>query len=201
MKKLMWVIVPIAYTVIFFVTVDYKESGPWISLVFVWLAYLTASASCLYSLGSKHAVLNYTLYLCAVGYFLTELIASSVFLYIYTDIPQWAFTVQLILFVAFVLLFGFVYITNHKTNRQLQNLKDDMNLVNQWRSKVSLMQLSNPTDKTKELLDILKVTPVKSNSAVAALDEEISSLIDDETNFETVIIRIKERNLLLKAYN
>lgn len=201
MKIIMWAIVPIVFTIIFFVTVDYKEGGPWISLVFVWLAYLTASATCLSNIGSQHAILNYTLTLCAIGYFLIELIAAVDFLYIYTDIPQWAFTTQLLLFVAFVLLFGFVYITNHKTSRQIQELKNDINLVNQWKAKVALMQLNNPSDKTKELLDILNTTPVKSNSAVAAIDDEISSLIESELNTEFIIQKIKERNLLLKVNN
>ena len=201
MKILMWIIVPIAFTIIFIATVDYKEGGPWISLVFVWLAYLTASASCLSRIGSQHAILNYTLTLCAVGYFFIELIAAVAFLYIYTDIPQWAFAIQLLLFVAFVLLFGFVYITNHQTNRQIQELKDEMNLVNQWKAKVALMLLNNPSDKTKELLDILKATPAKSNSAVAAIDDEISSMIDNEMNAELLIQKIKERNLLIKMNN
>lgn len=201
MKMLMWVIVPIVFTIIFFVTVDYKEGGPWISLVFVWLAYLTASASCLSNMGRQYAILKYTLALCAVGYFLVELIAAVAFLYIYTDIPQWAFTTQLLLFVVFVMLFGFVYITNHKTSRQIQELKDEKNLVNLWKAKVALMQLNNPSDKTKELLDILKATPVKSNFAVAAIDDEISSLIENEMNTELIIQKIKERNLLLKVNN
>ena len=199
MKILMWAIVPIAFTIIFLVTTDYKESGPWISLVFVWLAYLTASASCLSNIGSQYAILNYTLTLCAVGYFLIELIAAVAFLYIYTNTPQWAFTMQLLLFIIFVLLFGFVYITNHQTNRQIQELKDDINLVNQWKSKVTLMQLNNPSDKTKELLDILKATPVKSNSAVAAIDEEITNLLDDPSSTDVVIKKIKERNIVLKT--
>lgn len=201
MKMLMWAIVPIAFTIIFIVTVDYKEGGAWISLVFVWLAYLTASASCLSKIGSQHAILNYTLTLCAVGYFFIELIAAVAFLYIYTDIPQWAFAIQLFLFVAFVLLFGFVYITNHQTNRQIQELKDEMNLVNQWKAKVALMLLNNPSNKTKELLDILKATPVRSNSAVTAIDDEISSMIDNEMNTEIIIQKIKERNLLIKMNN
>lgn len=199
MKILMWTIVPIAFTIIFLVTVNYKEGAPWICLVFVWLAYLTASASCLSNIGSQHAILNYTLTLCAVGYFLIEQIAAVIFLYIYVDIPQWAFATQLLLFVVFVLLFGFVYITNHKTNHQIQELKDEVNLVNQWKAKVVLMQLNNPSNKTQELLDILKATPVKSNSAVAAIDDEISSLIDNETNIQLIIQKIKERNLLLKV--
>ncbi len=199
MKILMWIIVPIAFTIIFLVTADYKEGGSWISFVFVWLAYLTASATCLSNIGSQHAILNYTLTLCAVGYFLVELIAAVAFLYIYTDIPQWAFTTQLLLFVAFVLLFGFMYITNHKTSRQIQELKDEMNLVNQWKAKVALMQLNNPSDKTKELLDILKATPVKSNSAVAAIDEEITNLLDDPSSTDFVIKKIKERNIVLKS--
>lgn len=201
MKMLMWAIVPIAFTIIFIVTVDYKEGGAWISLVFVWLAYLTASASCLSKIGSQHAILNYTLTLCAVGYFFIELIAAVAFLYIYTYIPQWAFAIQLLLFVAFVLLFGFVYITNHQTNRQIQELKDEMNLVNQWKAKVALMLLNNPSNKTKELLDILKATPVRSNSAVTAIDDEISSMIDNEMNTELIIQKIKERNLLIKMNN
>lgn len=201
MKMLMWVIVPIVFTIIFFVTVDYKEGGPWISLVFVWLAYLTASASCLSNMGRQYAILKYTLALCAVGYFLVELIAAVAFLYIYTDIPQWAFTTQLLLFVVFVVLFGFVYITNHKTSHQIQELKDEKNLVNLWKAKVALMQLNNPSDKTKELLDILKATPVKSNFSVAAIDDEISSLIENEMNTELIIQKIKERNLLLKVNN
>ena len=201
MKKLMWIIVPIAFTFIFMVTVNYKEGRPWISLVFVWLAYLTASASCLSNKGSQHAILNYTMTLCALGYFFIELIAAVVFLYIYTDIPQWAFTTQLLLFVVFVLLFGFVYITNHQTNHQIQELKDDINLVNQWEAKAALMHLNNPSDRTKELFDILKATPVKSNSSVAAIDGEISSLIEKGTDTELIIQKIKERNLLLKVNN
>ena len=199
MKILMWIIVPIAFTIIFLVTVNYKEGAPWICILFVWLAYLTASASCLSNIGSQHAILNYALTLCAVGYFLIELIAAVIFLYVYNDIPQWAFATQLLLFVAFVLLFGFVFITNHKTNHQIQELKDEANLVNQWKAKVALMQLKNPSDKTQELLDILKATPVKSSSAVAAIDEEITSLIDNETNIQLIIQKIRKRNLLLKV--
>ena len=83
MKIVMWSIIPIAFTIIFFVTVDYKQSEPWISLVFVWLAYLTASVSCLSNIGNRHAILNYTLTLCAIGYILIELLAAIAFLYFY----------------------------------------------------------------------------------------------------------------------
>ena len=200
-KTLMWIIVPIAFTIFFFVTVDYKEGSHWISLIFVWLAYLTASASYILSIGNRYAILNYTLALCAIGYIIIEIIAAIAFVYIYTYLPQWAFTVQLLLFVAYILLFGYVYLTNHKTSRQMQELKNDNNLVNQWKAKAALMQLNNPSNKTKELLDLVNTTPVKSNLEVAALDKEISSLIKEPSSIDVVISKIKERNTLLKSLN
>ena len=199
MKLLMWAIIPIALTLVFFATVDFKTGGSWVSFVFVWLAYLTVSVSCFSYFRGQYAILNYTLFFSAIGYFFIEIIVAVVFLYFYTDIPQWAFALQLLLYVAFVLLFGFVYITNHKTNHQIQELKDDMNLVNQWKAKAALMHLRNPSDKTKELFDILKVTPVKSNSSVKDIDEEITKMIEKEMNSELIIKRLIERNLLLRG--
>lgn len=201
MKIVMWSIIPIAFTIIFFVTVDYKQSEPWISLVFVWLAYLTASVSCLSNIGNRHAILNYTLTLCAIGYILIELLAAIAFLYFYTDIPRRAFTIQFLLLVVYILLFGIIYIFNYKTNRQMQDLKNDANLVNQWKAKVALMQLNNPSVKTKDLLAVLNTTPVKSNSVVKTIDEEITNLIDDPLSADDVIKKIKERTILLKTSN
>lgn len=201
MKIVMWSIIPIAFTLIFFVTVDYKQSEPWINLVFAWLAYLTASVSLLSIIGNRHAILNYTLTLCAIGYILIELLVAVAFLYFYTDIPRWAFTIQFLLLVAYVLLFGFVYISNYKSSRRMQDLKNDANLVNQWKAKVALMQLNNPSVKTKELLDVLNATPVKSDSMVEAIDKEINNLIDDPLSADDVIKKIKERTILLKKSN
>lgn len=201
MKTLMWVIVPIAFTFIFYVTVDYKEGAHWISLIFVWLAYITASVSYALSIGNRYEILNYTLALCAIGYFIIEIIVAIAFLYIYTNIPQWSFTAQLLIFVAYILLWGYAYITNHKTNRQMQELKKDRNLVNQWKAKAVLMQLNSPSNKTKELLDLISITPVKSNKVVAALDKEISSLIKEPSSIDVVISKIRERNSLLKSLN
>ena len=83
MKIIMWAIVPIAFTLIFFATVDYDNSEAWISLAFVWIAYLTASATCLSNWGKQLSVLNWTMYYCAVVYFVAELIAAVVFLYVH----------------------------------------------------------------------------------------------------------------------
>lgn len=115
MKILMWTIVPIAFTLLFFATIDYDNGGTWISFAFVWIAYLTASATCLSNWGKQLSVLNWTMYYCAVVYFVVELVAAVVFLYIYPDYPKWSFAVQLLLQVAFVLVFGFLYISNQKT--------------------------------------------------------------------------------------
>ena len=79
------------------------------------------------------------------------------------------------------------------------DLKNDANVVNQWKAKVALMQLNNPSVKTKELLAVLNSTPVKSDSVVEAIDEEISNLIEKGTDTELIIKKIKERNLLLKV--
>ena len=96
MKIIMWAIVPIAFTLIFFATADYDNGGAWISLAFAWIAYLTASATCLSNWGKQLSVLNWTIYYCAVVYFVVELVAAVVFLYIYPDYPKWSFAVQLL---------------------------------------------------------------------------------------------------------
>ena len=197
-KKLMWGIVPIAFTLIFFATTEYYEGTPWISFVFLWLAYLSASVTYLHDSNNRNAILDYTIVLCGIGYFLTELFAAIIFLYVCKDIPQWSFTIQLLLFVVYVLLFGFVYITNQKTKQQIEVSKNESNVVNMWKAKVVIMQLKNPSQETKELLDILNSTPIKSNSTVTALEEEISNLIDTASSVDIVIRKIKERNMLLK---
>ena len=143
MKILMWAIIPIAFIIIFFVTVDYKQGESWISLVFLMLAYLMVSASCTSMMGRRHAILNYTITICAVVYYLIELIVAILFLYVYKDIPQWAFTIQLLFFVAFVLLFGIVYISNQKTNRQMEDFEREVNIVKQWKSRAAQMHLNN----------------------------------------------------------
>ena len=200
MKILMWAIIPIAFIIIFFVTVDYKQGEPWISLVFLMLAYLMVSASCASMMGRRHAILNYTITICAVVYYLIELIVAILFLYVYKDIPQWAFTIQLLFFVAFVLLFGIVYISNQKTNRQMEDFEREVNIVKQWKSRAAQMHLNNPSCKTKELLDVINATPVNSNSALMNIDEEITNLISDPSSIDAVIKKIKERNLLLKSF-
>ena len=201
MKILMWAIIPIAFTLIFFITIDYKQSESWICLMFVWFAYLIASVSGLSSYGNQYTILNYTIVFCAVGYFLLELLAATVFLYIYTGTPRWAFSIQLLLLVAYVLLLGIVSVSNYKTKKSIQDLNNNVNLVNQWKTKVTLMQLNNPSDKTKELLALLNATPVKSNSSVKAIDEKITSLIEDPLSVDIVIRKVKERNIILKTIN
>ena len=201
MKILMWTIVPIAFTLIFFTTIDYDNGGTWISLAFVWIAYLTASATCLSNWGKQLSVLNWTMYYCAVVYFVVELIAAVVFLYVYPDYPKWSFAVQLLLLVAFVLVFGFSYLSNLKTEEQSQEFIENDSRVKQWRAKVALMQMNNPSKDLEELTDLLCITPIISSPKVASIDDEISSLIEKEMNTELIIQKIKERNLLLKMNN
>ena len=199
MKILMWAIIPIALTLVFFVTVDYEKSGMWISLVFIWLAYITVSLTCVSKWGKQLSVLNWTMYLCAIGYFVTELVVAVLFLYIYSDYPQWSFTAQLLLFVAYVLLFGLTYIANHKTDKQMQEFRVNDTKVKQWRAKVALMQFKNPSNELKELSDLLSITPITSSQEVASIDDEISSMIESGIpNITQIINKIKERNILLK---
>lgn len=202
MKILMWAIPPIALTLVFFATVDYEKGGLWISLVFMWIAYLTASAACLPKWSKPLSVLNWSLYHCAVVYFITEIIAAILFLYVYLDYPQWSFTVQLLLLVVFVLVFGFSYISNQKTEEQMQEFHVHDSRVKQWRTKVALMQSDNPSSDLKELSDLLSITPIMSTSVVSSLDDEISQMIDNCRNDTAPIIKkIRERNLLLKENN
>lgn len=198
-KILMWAIIPVALSLIFFATVDYEGNGMWISLVFVWLAYLTVFFTCLSKWGKLLSVLNWTLYLCAVGYFVAELVVAIYFLYINVDYPQWSFVVQLLLLVAYVIVFSLTYIANHKTSRQMQEFQVNESRVKQWRAKIALMQSNNPSKELKELLDLVSITPIMSIPAVSTLDDEISTMIENQIQDVTVIInKIKERNILLK---
>ena len=199
MKILMWTIVPIAFTLLFFATIDYDNGGTWISFAFVWIAYLTASATCLSNWGKQLSVLNWTMYYCAVVYFVVELVAAVVFLYIYPDYPKWSFAVQLLLLVAFVLVFGFLYISNQKTEEQTQEFIENDSRVKQWRAKVALMQSRNPSNELKELSDLISITPIISTPEVASIDDEISSMIESGIpNIIQIINKLKERNLMLK---
>lgn len=202
LKILMWAIIPIALTLVFFATVNYEKSGMWTSLVFIWLAYFTVSVTCLSKWGNQLFVLNWTLYFCAVGYFVVELIVATYFLYVNVDSPQWSFAVQLLLFVAYVLLFGLTYIANHKTDQQLQEFRADDSRVKLWRTKVALMLSNNPSKELKEISDLLSITPIMSTPEVSSLDDEISAMIDSGISNTTLIInKINERNLILKSNN
>lgn len=202
MKIIMWAIVPIAFTLIFFATVDYDDGGTWISLASVWIAYLTASATCMSNWGKQLSVLNWTMYYCAVIYFVVELVAAVVFLYVYPDYPKWSFAVQLLLLVAFVLVFGFSYISNQKTEEQMHEFIENNSRVKQWRAKVALMQMNNPSKNLKELIDLLSITPVMSSPEVASIDDEISAMIESGTpNVTQIFNKINERNSILKANN
>ena len=199
MKIIMWAIVPIAFTCIFFATVDYDNGGAWISLAFVWFAYLTASATCLSNWGKQLSVLNWTMYYCAVVYFVVELVAAVVFLYVYPDYPKWSFAVQLLLLVVFFLVFGFSYISNQKTEEQTLEFIENDSKVKQWRTKVALMQISKPSKELDELSDLLSITPIISLPKVASIDDEISAMIESGIpNIAQIINKIKERNILLK---
>lgn len=198
-KILMWAIIPVALSLIFFATVDYEGNGMWISLMFVWLAYLTVFFTYLSKWGKLLSVLNWTLYLCAVGYFMAELVVAIYFLYINVDYPQWSFAVQLLLFVAYVIVFGLTYISNHKTGIQMQEFRVNESRVKQWRAKVALVQSCNPSKELKELSDLLSITPIMSTSEVFALDEEITMMIDSGIHDVYLVInKIKERNIILK---
>ena len=198
----MWTIVPIAFTLIFFTTIDYDNGGTWISLAFVWIAYLTASATCLSNWGKQLSVLNWTMYYCAVVYFVAELIAAVVFLYVYYEYSKWSFVFQLLLLVAFVLVFGFSYISNQKTEEQMQEFIENDSRVKQWRAKVALMQLNNPSKDLEKLSDLLSITPIMSSPEVASIDDEISAMIESGTpNVTQIFNKINERNSILKANN
>ena len=199
MKIIMWAIIPVALTLVILASVDYERSEMWISLVFIWLAYLIASFTSLSKWSMQLAVLNWTLYLCAVGYFVSELIVAIYFLYVNVDCPQWSFAIQLLLFVAYVLVFGFTYISNHKTGIQMQEFRVNESRVKQWRAKVALVQSCNPSKELKELSDLLSITPIMSTSVVFALDDEITMMIDSGIHDVYLVInKIKERNIILK---
>ena len=199
MKIIMWAIVPIAFTLIFFATADYDNGGAWISLAFVWIAYFTASATCLSNWGKQLSVLNWTMYYCAVVYFVVELIAAVIFLYVYPEYPKWSFSVQLLLLAAFVLVFGFSYISNQKTEEQMQEFIENDSRVKQWRAKVALMQSKNPSNELKELSDLMSITPIISTPEVAYIDDEISFMIESGIpNIIQIINKLKERNIILK---
>lgn len=195
----MWTIVPTAFTLIFFATINYDNGWTWISLAFVWIAYLIASATCLSNWGKQLSVLNWTMYYCAVVYFVVELVAAVVFLYVYPGYPKWSFAVQLLLLVAFVLGFGFSYISNQNTEEQTHEFIENDSKVKQWRAKVALMQKNNPSKDLEELSDLLSITPVMSSPEVASIDDEISSMIESGIpNITQIINKIGERNILLK---
>ena len=198
-RTIMWAIVPIALTLIVFATVDHDNDGKWISLAFIWIAYLTASATCLSKWSQNLSVLNWTLYYCAVVYFVTEIIAAVLFLYVYPDYSQWSFAIQLLLLVAFVLIFGFSYISNQKTKEQVQEFVAQDSRVKQWRVKVALLQSNNPSNELKQLSDLLSTTPIISTPEVASIDDEISSMIEsDIPNITQLISKMKERDIILK---
>ena len=198
-KILVWAIIPIAFTLIFFATVDYERNGNWISLVFLWIAYLTTSITCLSKWGKQFSVLNWTMYYCAVLYFGVEILAASLFLYVYDDYPQWSFTVQLLLFVAYVLVFGFSYISNHHTSEQIKVLNANGAKVKHWRAKVAVLQLENPSVELYELSNLLSITPIISTPEVKEIDDEISSMIEtDILNVPLIVKKVKERNVILK---
>lgn len=198
-KIIMWTIVPIAFTLIFFATVDYDNGWAWISLAFVWMAYLIASVTSLFNWGRQLSVLNWSMYYCAVVYFMVELVVAVLFLYIYTEFPKWSFTIQLLLLVVFVLVFGFSYISNKKTEEQMQEFFENDSRVKQWRAKVALMQSKNPSNELKELLDLLSITPIISTSEVISIDDEISVMMESSNpNIIQIINKLKERNILLK---
>jgi len=202
MKILMWTIVPIAFTLIFFATINYDNSRTWLSLAFVWIAYIIASATCLFNRSKQLSVLNWTMYYCAAVYFVVELVAAVVFLYVYPGYPKWSFAVQLLLLVVFVLVFGLSYISNEKTEEQMHEFIDNNSRVKQWRAKVALMQMNNPSKNLKELIDLLSITPVMSSPEVASIDDEISAMIESGTpNVTQIFNKINERNSILKANN
>ena len=71
--------------------------------------------------------------------------------------------------------------------------------VKQWRAKVALMQLNNPSKDLEKLSDLLSITPIISTPEVASIDDEISSMIESGIpNIIQIINKLKERNLMLK---
>jgi len=142
------------------------------------------------------------MYYCAAVYFVVELVAAVVFLYVYPGYPKWSFAVQLLLLVVFVLVFGFSYISNQKTEEQMHEFIENNSRVKQWRAKVALMQMNNPSKNLKELIDLLSITPVMSSPEVASIDDEISAMIESGTpNVTQIFNKINERNSILKANN
>ncbi len=202
MKILMWAIIPIALTLVFFATVDYERSGMWISLFFIWFAYLTVSVTCISNWGKQLSVLNWTLYLWTIGYFVAELVLAVLFLYIYSDYPQWSFAVQLLLFVVFFIIAGLLIISNRQTKLQIERLNNDKNRVTQWKLNVELIMQSNPIPEIRQVLDLILISPTKSNIIVNDIEKEIDNAIKDLPNSCNLVIRkIKERNTILKSLN
>jgi hypothetical protein len=81
----------------------------------------------------------------------------------------------------------------------MQEFQVNESRVKQWRAKIALMQSNNPSKELKELLDLVSITPIMSIPAVSTLDDEISTMIENQIQDVTVIInKIKERNILLK---
>ena len=200
LKIIMWAIVPISLTFIFFfVTNDSNRSEAWVNLLFVWLAFFSASGACISSV-KKLAVLDWTVYISAVGYFVIEMLLAFVFLCIYTDVPQWAFATQMLLFIAFVLLYCLLFISNQKTKEQIESQQSEINIIKQWKMKVNLAKEHNPSEELLQLLALLNVSPSKSIDEVKKIEAEISLLMENLPNeLDKIVKKIKERNIILKT--
>ena len=93
-----------------------------------------------------------------------------------------------------------MYIVNRKTDTQIQELSVNDSRVKQWRTKVALIQLSNPSKDIERLSDILSTTPIMTTQKVSSLDDEISKMIESEiNNVNQIVSKIKERNSILKG--
>jgi hypothetical protein len=191
----------------------------WISYGFIHFAYLIMLITPLL-VRHGNASINYSrpLYGVSSTYFLVELLAGVTFILIAPESTKVAVIVQVILATLFLAYLLMHLIANEHTAANVERHEAELLYVKESSAKLQSV-MSQITDKAtakkvERIYDLIHSSPVKSNTSVRSLEQQIISEIDNlrnaVANSETEsiislsdkIYRLaEERNIQLKLYN
>lgn len=175
----------VVFNVLFFLLRgNNNTAATWISYTFIHLAYFSLLLVSRFTKGNKGlAVLSGTLYLIAIGYFLTELVVGLFFIMLATEIFIWALLIQLLLFAGFWGNFLAHAWLNQHTQQAIATQKAQSDYIKSAASALQLL-LPHATDEQvrkqlEKCYDLMQSSPLQSSDKVQSTEADILNTIDD----------------------
>lgn len=185
-----WLVLLLTFVVLFFLIIDTeKDKAAWVSFIFVLLSFGMFPLVYLLRNSVKGTqVLSYTLYSTYYTYFISEIVASLLFLLVFPGHITISIATQLIILSAFICKLLVHKGANVATTESFKEQKRDGSILHDWNSKMELLKVGCKNPEIQQLLhrisDLVISMPIGDITLTENIDLDISKIITDMLDAE-----------------